>query len=196
MQFWGSFVEVLLLKAIRKWVSGMAQMVLYKVGRSYYDSGMMSKHNRSGKPNMAIRLLNLRTAQGLTQEEVAEKAGLSPAGYIKIERGERHGKQETLEKIAAALKVSLPEILYGEEGDPEQEAAIRIPLPKSFTPAQIQQVRDFIGYLEWKSGEGAGYRSGGVREEIKEAAAKHEAAIDAEKESMTVIKPANNSYPK
>jgi transcriptional regulator with XRE-family HTH domain len=52
------------------------------------------------------RLRMIRKANGLTQEEVAEKAGLQYTYIGGVERGERNISLETLEKIISALGVS------------------------------------------------------------------------------------------
>lgn len=145
---------------------------------------------------MSIRLRDLRARAGLTQEQIAEATDLKYGTYVKIENGQRGGSRETLQKLADYYGIPLEKLVYGDRGDPEGDAPITIPLPKSFTPAQIQQVRDFIGYLEWKNSSGAGYRSEGVREEVKEFAAERESGIDTKEELIPVIKQDNDRYPK
>jgi transcriptional regulator with XRE-family HTH domain len=51
-----------------------------------------------------------RQQLGLSQQSVADKAGLYVSHYAKIERGERKGEFETLEKIIKALKMSLKDL--------------------------------------------------------------------------------------
>jgi Zn-dependent peptidase ImmA (M78 family)/DNA-binding XRE family transcriptional regulator len=60
---------------------------------------------------LPINLSRLRTARGLSQVELAEKAKLSRIGYRNIESGESEPKPETLAAIAEALGVSLGELL-------------------------------------------------------------------------------------
>ena len=52
----------------------------------------------------------LREKQALTQEQLAERTGLTPNGISLIERGERWGTKKTLVRIAVALGVDLNEI--------------------------------------------------------------------------------------
>ena len=66
-----------------------------------------SKTNRY----IADRLKTLRIKSDLTQVELAEKAGINPNAYAKIERMERQATITTLEKIAKSLKVSSSDIL-------------------------------------------------------------------------------------
>ena len=49
---------------------------------------------------------------GLTQEEVADKVGISRVYVGYIEQGRHAPSLEVLEKIAKALKVRLSELLY------------------------------------------------------------------------------------
>jgi transcriptional regulator with XRE-family HTH domain len=46
-----------------------------------------------------------RIAQTLTQEELARKAGISPAALVRIERNESDPHVSTIRKIADALAV-------------------------------------------------------------------------------------------
>jgi len=52
-----------------------------------------------------------RKKLGLSQQAAADKAGLNVSHYAKVERGERMGGYETLEKISKALKLKYPDIL-------------------------------------------------------------------------------------
>lgn len=53
------------------------------------------------------RIRNYRTAQGLSQEKLAELSGCHPTYIGQIERGEKNATVESIEKIASALGVSL-----------------------------------------------------------------------------------------
>ncbi len=50
-----------------------------------------------------------RKKLGLTQKEVADKAGIFPNTYSRIERGEQTPKFETIKDIAKVLKIDLSE---------------------------------------------------------------------------------------
>ena len=56
-----------------------------------------------------IRLV--RQAKGFTQEEVAEKLGMSPNAYGDIERGDSDPKLSKLQKIAETLEMNLSDLL-------------------------------------------------------------------------------------
>lgn len=56
-------------------------------------------------------LKRLRTLNALTQEELATKAGLTPAAVARIERNEAEPRPSTLRKLAGALSVTPAEIV-------------------------------------------------------------------------------------
>ncbi len=68
-------------------------------------------------------LLNYRNKAGLTQTELAEKAGVADRTYADIERGISNMRVDTLLKICRALRVTPNDVLiksdeyesYGEE---------------------------------------------------------------------------------
>ncbi|MBQ9802302.1 MAG: helix-turn-helix transcriptional regulator [Clostridia bacterium] len=72
------------------------------------------------------RIRNYRTAMGLSQEKLAEFSGCHPTYIGQIERGEKNATIESIEKIAAALNVSLS-TLFEMLGAPEDETR-NIPL--------------------------------------------------------------------
>ena len=53
------------------------------------------------------RIRNYRSQQGLSQERLAEMAGCHPTYIGQLERGEKNATIESIEKIAAALNISL-----------------------------------------------------------------------------------------
>jgi len=66
----------------------------------------MGQSSKIGK-----NLKKAREDKELTQEELAEKAGLSANYYAKIERGEINTTIDTLRKIAKALGVKSSDLL-------------------------------------------------------------------------------------
>lgn len=56
------------------------------------------------------RLRSYRTAQGLSQEKLAERAGLHPTYIGQVERGEKNLTIESLEKVTKALDVRISDI--------------------------------------------------------------------------------------
>jgi transcriptional regulator with XRE-family HTH domain len=57
------------------------------------------------------KIRSIREAKGLTQEQVAEKLGISSSVYGDIERGENDPKLSKLEKIAEAFEIELSELV-------------------------------------------------------------------------------------
>ena len=60
----------------------------------------------------------LRVEQGLSQEEVAHRAGLHVTYLSGIKRGKRNPSLRNIRRIAGALGVSLGELFSFEETDP------------------------------------------------------------------------------
>jgi transcriptional regulator with XRE-family HTH domain len=59
------------------------------------------------------RLTEARARRLLTQEELAQKAGISPATVVNIERDHQRPHFRTIRKLAAALDVEPAELLGG-----------------------------------------------------------------------------------
>lgn len=68
----------------------------------------MAKKRSTG---FAARLRELRIAAGLTQAQLAEKAGMHLHGFTKIEYGDREPAWATVLDLAAALGVDVSEFL-------------------------------------------------------------------------------------
>lgn len=62
-----------------------------------------------------MKLLTIRESRGLSQSQLAERAGLSVT-YIKIlEEGKKSPTVRTLEKLAAALGISVADLLIDDQ---------------------------------------------------------------------------------
>ncbi|MBQ2757220.1 MAG: helix-turn-helix transcriptional regulator [Clostridia bacterium] len=72
------------------------------------------------------RIRNHRTTQGLSQEKLAELSGCHPTYIGQLERGEKNATIESIEKISAALQVSLSKLF--ENLDTVQDSVRDIPL--------------------------------------------------------------------
>ncbi|HTR53365.1 MAG TPA: helix-turn-helix transcriptional regulator [Kofleriaceae bacterium] len=73
----------------------------------------MAKKVSQVSRRLGARLRALRDARGLTQEELGEKVGISWHFVSSIERAQKGAPIETLAKLAAALDVTLSELLLG-----------------------------------------------------------------------------------
>lgn len=75
----------------------------------------MSFESPSLKKQFGKRLQQLRAATGLTQEELAEKVGLTIESISNMERGIHGPSFDNLEKIVAALKIPAKALFEFEE---------------------------------------------------------------------------------
>ena len=57
------------------------------------------------------RVRSIRLRRGISQEALADKAGLHRTYVSSVERGERNATLTTIEKLAMALEVSMAELL-------------------------------------------------------------------------------------
>lgn len=65
------------------------------------------------------RIRNYRTQNGLSQEKLAELSGCHPTYIGQLERGEKNATLESIERITAALGISLSKLFekLGEQED-------------------------------------------------------------------------------
>ena len=68
------------------------------------------------------RIRNYRTQKGLSQEKLAELSGCHPTYIGQLERGEKNATLESIERIAAALGISLSKLFekLGDQDDGEK----------------------------------------------------------------------------
>ena len=130
--------------------AGRSDLPLAQYGRHWYAGGVAegeSRHTAFGQDvSFGARLRWLRETAGLTQEELASRAGLTRKAISMLERGERKRPYpHTVRALADALGLSEQEraTLVGavsrRDGDapiPDREAAATYPsaLPASLTP--------------------------------------------------------------
>ena len=62
---------------------------------------------------LAIRIKELRDKKGISQEELAHRAGLSRTGMGFVETGKRWPRLDTLMKVAHGLNVTVDELFKG-----------------------------------------------------------------------------------
>ena len=63
---------------------------------------------------VGLNIKEIRSKKGLLQKEVAAAAGLHPANYNKMEKGEREPSIEALDKIAKLFDMTVDQILHYE----------------------------------------------------------------------------------
>ena len=68
------------------------------------------------------RIRNYRTSAGLSQEKLAELSGCHPTYIGQLERGEKNATLESVERISAALGLTLSRLFekLGEQDDGEK----------------------------------------------------------------------------
>ena len=71
--------------------------------------------------DFCVKLKSSREANGLTQAQLAERAGLSLDGIRSLEQGLRRPGADTLRRIAAALQVSVGDLIGVPTIDPTSE---------------------------------------------------------------------------
>jgi transcriptional regulator with XRE-family HTH domain len=71
----------------------------------------MSRARRTAESIFGEHLRELRTSAGLSQEAVAEKAGLHRNYVGHIERGEKTASLDVLVRLANAFNLSVPSLL-------------------------------------------------------------------------------------
>lgn len=102
----------------------------------------------------AERLRKTRDRQGLSQRDLAERSGLTPAAISQLESGQREPTFSTIVRLAAALKTS-PNDLMGigdtEALDPSLRGLFRD--AKKLDAEDVKAVRAFVAYLGQKKSE-------------------------------------------
>lgn len=71
--------------------------------------------DRAKLKNLGSRIRRMRTEKSISQEELADRAGVHRTYVGMIERGEKNITVLSAEKIAAALGVSISELFEGYE---------------------------------------------------------------------------------
>ena len=64
----------------------------------------------STRQKFAVGVRTERRAQGLSQEQLAERAGMHPAYIGGVERGERNISVDNMDRIAKALRVATADL--------------------------------------------------------------------------------------
>ena len=87
---------------------------------------------KAGTPDLAIlgqRIRHFRGERGLTLDQLGEAVGLAGSQLSLIENGKREPKLSTLDALALALDVGLPELLAREA--PSRRAALELELGRA-----------------------------------------------------------------
>src|SRR5690606_17595077 len=104
-----------------------------------------------GTPDLAIlgqRIRHFRGERGLTLDQLGEAVGLAGSQLSLIENGKREPKLSTLDALALALDVGLPELLAREA--PSRRAALELELGR----AQASPLYASLGLPQIRPGRG------------------------------------------
>ena len=98
----------------------------------------------NGEAMLKNRITEIRNARGLSIEELAAKADMSPSYVSRMARGERNISLRTLEKLALALDCSPEDLMGGEAPLPHDIADIWAAIPADRRELAKQVLESFV----------------------------------------------------
>ena len=107
---------------------------------SWYNSGMAKA--KTYQQVIGETVEHMRLEKGWTQEELAEKADLTPQFVSYAESGKRAMRPENLLKLSKALNVSADYLLTGDIV--EKDMLILSDKMKNLTPSQVRIIENII----------------------------------------------------
>ena len=91
------------------------------------------------------RLVSTRKARGLTQDALAEAAGINVSQVRRYEGGTSQPSLDALRKLAVALSVSADELLFDEtERGPDEELKLQFEAASRLAPREKDLVREVV----------------------------------------------------
>lgn len=99
----------------------------------------------NGEAMLKNRITEIRNARGLSIEDLAAKADMSPSYISRMARGERNISLRNLEKLATALECSPEDLMGGEAPVPGDIADIWAAIPPERRELAKQVLESFIG---------------------------------------------------
>ncbi len=98
---------------------------------------------------LGVRVRDLRIARGLSQYELAQRAGITQAGLHRIERGQTNPQIESLQRIASALRTSVRQLVTGAPSESVSPWLMRIArILESRDPVAVATVENAITSAE------------------------------------------------
>jgi predicted ATPase/DNA-binding XRE family transcriptional regulator len=133
-------------------------------GADGYAGARKTMATREGRGEFAALLQRYRAAAGVSQQELAERAGLSRRGISDLERGQRRAPHPaTVRQLAEALNLSLVEraalLASGHVATTTVVSAVPLPVPlTSFIgrERELAEVRRLLGFTRLLTLTGAG----------------------------------------
>jgi len=119
--------------------------ILYKVMEKQAKGGnTTSMQKQQIMQATADRIRHLRKQKGISQEELALRAGINTVYYGQIERGQKCPTVDTLYKIAVGLEIPLPDLLrfdiQAADSEDMDVNAYMEQLIKRIPPSKVTQV--------------------------------------------------------
>ncbi|MBP1580775.1 MAG: helix-turn-helix domain-containing protein [Oscillospiraceae bacterium] len=132
--------------------------------------------------NIGEKLFERRKAAGLSQEELAEKIGVSRQAVSKWERGESSPDTENLIALAKLYNISLDELVFGESGETKYENTQEESDKVDISPGRIQ--------VESHNGDKVNINWKGIHVDTKNT------NVHIDKEGVNVIENGHIVFPK
>jgi len=95
-------------------VSGETAEIPWDFARHYCDASYRSRMEglaASGRGSIGARIRSLRAQAGMTQQELASRAGIGRVTLVRIEKGEQSPRYETSLALAKALDLGFGELV-------------------------------------------------------------------------------------
>jgi len=90
--------------------------VPWDFARHYADERYRAGSDEAGARGRRLlgeRLRSMRSQRGATQQELADRAGISRVSVVRIEAGEQSPRYQTLAALSDALGISIEQLLVG-----------------------------------------------------------------------------------
>ena len=98
------------------------------------------------KEMVGARIRDIRTRNRITQEQLAEKMGISAKYLSSIERGKENPTLNTLIRLAEGLDVDLGEVFRDlQMEDPEKRRELVLDMVRNADEDQMRMIAKFLG---------------------------------------------------
>ncbi len=113
----------------------------------------MDSEYKTSSLDIGKRIASRRTQLGLTQEQVAEKAGLSHQFFACVERGLKNMRAESIIKLSKAMDISTDYLLFGKSTDIDRNNLVQLLEPLNETQLKCMEeiIKNYLiacGYRE------------------------------------------------
>lgn len=111
----------------------------------------MPKCDKELSKAVGKRIAAQRKRMGLTQEEVADMAGLSHQFFSRAERGASGLTAESMKRICTVLHISADYLLSGGSEKQKETHELLSGLPEDQYDAMIEIIRQVLAFSDWNS---------------------------------------------